>query len=224
VLLVFGVVVLGSMPFYVRSVSTASSPGCQAMAGGGVSCIYRPSQPVLGGAFSPSWPLTGAGRWATLYWALSIVLGFAAVVVYYRRQSRAVGVQGRIWPAVVVGVGLLVLVLAVDGRPNRFPRTPDLWLRGTGALLVIALGIAVLAMLERSRAFGLYAAGFCGLALLSCLYDDSNLFGHVGLGVPFGAGEEELSNLLLPGLYLLVGGLGFWWGCRRRHLTASGAT
>ncbi|HEY5251923.1 MAG TPA: hypothetical protein VIJ09_09690 [Acidimicrobiales bacterium] len=35
VLLVFGVVVLGAMSFYVMTFPTASSPGCQAVKGGG---------------------------------------------------------------------------------------------------------------------------------------------------------------------------------------------
>jgi hypothetical protein len=225
VLLVFGVVVLGSIPFYVETFLTASSPGCQAV-NGGVSCVYRPYHPVLGGAFNSMWALNGLGRWATLYWAPAIVIGFAVVVAYYRRRAAVVGVQGRIWPAVVVGVGLLVLVLAVDRRTSPFPPIPDLWLRGTGALLIIALGIAALAMLERSRAFGLYAVGFCGLALLSCLYDDSNLFDRFGIGNPFLGGGEEVPNLLLPGLYLLLGGIGFWLGNRhrRQRVAASGTT
>ncbi len=92
---------------------------------------------------------------------------------------------------------------------------PDLWIRGTGALLIVAAGIAVLALLERSTAFGIYTAGFVALALLSCLYDEINVLGRLGLGGPFAAGGEELPNLLIPGLYLLVGGACFGLAARR---------
>jgi hypothetical protein len=215
VLAVFGVVVLGAMPFYVLTFATASTPGCQAFHGG-VSCRFHDVTPgPLGGAFNPLFSPFSLDRWATVYWAVAMVVGFAAVVAFYRQRARAVGVQGRIWPMVVVGLGLLGAVLIVDNGPRYFPNFPDLWIRGTGALVILAVGIAVLAALERSRGFGLFAASFFGLALLSCLYDDVNLFYRVGIGSPFAGGGNALPNLLVPGIYLLLGGLGFWLGGRR---------
>ncbi len=225
VLLVFGVVVLGAMPFYVVTFLTASSPGCQAVKGGGVMCSYRAVTAPLGGALNPFFSATsGLGRWATLYWAVALVVGFVAVLAFYRHRATVVGVQGRIWPMAVVGLGLLLLVLLVDRPRPIFPPFPDLWVRGTGALLIIALGIAVLAALERSPGFALYAAGFCGLALLSCLYDEVNIFGRIGIGAPFGGSTYALPNLLLPGLYLVLGGVGFWAVGRRTQRSTSWAT
>jgi uncharacterized membrane protein YhaH (DUF805 family) len=216
VLLVFGVVVLGAMPFYIVTVPTASSPGCQALSGGVVGCAHRRADSFpLGGALNPLFSEFSLGRWATVYWAIAMLAGFSAVVAFYRRRAAAVGVQGRIWPMVAVGIGLLVVVLRVDSPYRSLPPIPDLWVRGTGALLIVALGIVVLALLERSRAFVVFAAGFCGLALLSCLYDEVNIFGRVGLGGPFGGTTDALPNLIVPGLYLILGGVGFWLGVRR---------
>jgi hypothetical protein len=215
VLMVFGVIVLGAMPFYVLHFATANTPGCHAL-DGVTSCVFHEATPgPLGGAFNPTFSQFDLGRWATVYWAVAIVVGFAIVVAFYRHRARAVGVQGRIWPMVVVGVALLAAVLFVDNARPYYHPFPDFWIRGTVALVIVAVGIAVLALLERSRAFGLFAAGFLALAVLSCLYDEVNLFYRFGLGAPFGGGGNALPNLLVPGIYLLLGGLGFWWGGRR---------
>ena len=147
------------------------------------------------------------GRWATLYWAAAVVLGFAVVVAYHRHRARSVGVQNRVWPTVAVGVELLALVALANGEGRA--AIPDFWIRGTGALLIIAIGISVLAVLERSRPFAAFAAGFFALSLLSCLYDDVNILQRVGLAGPFQTSANALPNLLLPGLYLVLGGLSF---------------
>jgi hypothetical protein len=209
VLLVFGAVVLGAMPFYVQTAPTEFTPGCHG-SGGVIGCVSG-GIPPLGGGLNPVFSQFGLSRWATAYWAIAIVAGFGATVLYYRHRARVVGVQGRIWPAVVVGLGLLALVLVVYGG-HTVPdfATGDLWVRGLGALLIIAVGLAVLAMIERSLSFGLYVVGFCGLALLSCLYDDVNVLARIGLGGLFGLSAVELPNLLIPGLYLLLGGAAFW--------------
>lgn len=224
VLLVFGVVVLGAMSFYVMTFPTASSPGCQGVKGGGVMCHFNSAAAPLGGTLNPFFSNFGLGRWATAYWAMAMVAGFAAVVLFYRQRARMLGVEGRIWPVVVVGLGLLLLVLLVDRPRPSFPPFPDLWIRGTGAMLIVALGIAMLAVLERSPAFGIFAVVFCGLALLSCLYDEVNIFGRIGLGSPFEGSTNALPKLLVPGLYLVLGGLGFLVFGRRTRRAHSSST
>jgi hypothetical protein len=77
------------------------------------------------------------------------------------------------------------------------------------------VGLCVLAALERSVPFGVFAVGFLGLALLSCLYDEVNIFQRLGMAGLFQGGANALPNLLIPGLYLLVGGFGFWVASRR---------
>ncbi len=67
-----------------------------------------------------------------------------------------------------------------------------------------------LAIIERSWPFLLFVAGFFGLALLSCLYNVSNLFLRFGIGATWNGKDQDLPNLILPGVYLLVGGAAFY--------------
>jgi hypothetical protein len=195
--LVFGVVILGALPFYVRSTHCRPLAHHQ-----GSICSESVGPTPFGRAFMPdlSGPL---GSWSTLYWAIAIAVGFAAVVGYYHLRARKVGVQGRLWPAVVAGLVILGLVLWLG-------RTADglVDFRGTSVLVVIAISLLVLSALERSRPFVLFSAGFCGLAVLSCLYTVVNLFQRLGIGRPF-SGDGALPNLVLPGAYLVIGGLAF---------------
>lgn len=217
VLVVFGLLTLGSMPFYLQSVQSPSSPGCHPSASGFV-CRAASRHSPLGGAFNPQGSPFGLNRWATLYWVIAITIGFALVLVYYRRRSMSLGVQGRIWPSVVVGGGLFFLTVYGNRQGARLP-VPDAWVRGTGVVVVIAIGLGVLALLERNVHLGLFTLAFFGLALMSTLYDDANLFQRVGLGRIFNGSGAELPNLLLPGLFMLAGGLVFWWHSRRGPAT-----
>jgi hypothetical protein len=104
-----------------------------------------------------------------------------------------------------------VLALAVVSRGWETLHIPgDFWIRGVQALLVIAVGLIALAVIERSWPFLLFVAGFLGLALLSCLYNVSNLFTRIGIGSTWNGNDQGLPNLILPGVYLLVGGAAFY--------------
>jgi hypothetical protein len=219
VLVVFGLLTLGSMPFYLERVQSASSPGCSSFGNGGFVCRVASHHDPLGGAFNPQGSTFGLSRWATLYWVIAITLGFAVVLVYYRRRTMSLGVQGRIWPSVVVGGGLFFLIVYGNRQGGRLP-VPDAWIRGTGVVVVIAIGLGVLALLERNARLGLFTLAFFGLALLSILYNDANFFQRVGLGWMFNGSGAELPNLLLPGLFMLAGGLVFWWNSRRNPATS----
>jgi hypothetical protein len=78
-------------------------------------------------------------------------------------------------------------------------------------LLTIALGLFVLAWVERSFALGLFAAAFLTLALVVNLYDIENLFQRVGMGVPVPA-----ISLMVSGSVLLLAGVLSWNVSRRR--------
>jgi len=212
VLIVFGMVTLGAMPFYLHSFPSSGTPGCRADRSG-VICAFQATSLPLGQAFNPVGPMTTLSQSATLYWVTAILFGFAIIVAYYRRRALSIGVRGRVWPAITAGIALLALVAFVD-RSGGAP-IPDLWVRGTGALMIIAIGLLVLALLERSRPFGVFTAGFVALAMLSVLYDDINMFARIGLGSAFQGSASELPNLVIPGIYLLLGGFGFWLGRRR---------
>jgi len=214
VLVVFGLLTLGAMPFYLQSVQSASSQGCRPSGPDGFVCRTVSAHIPLGGAFNPQFSPYGLSRWATLYWVIAITVGFALVLAYYRRRSMSLGVQGRIWPAVLVGGGLFFLTVYGNRQGARLP-VPDAWIRGTGVVVVIAIGLGVLALLERNVHLALFTVAFFGLALLSTLYNDANLFQRVGMGWLFNGSGAELPNLLLPGLFMLIGGLVFWWYGRR---------
>ena len=102
-----------------------------------------------------------------------------------------------------------MLVLAVASRGWITFKIPADFRIGSANLLVIAIGLVALAITERSRAFLIYVVGFLGLALLSCLYDVSNLFVRLGIGSTWNGNTEALPNLIVPGLYLLIGGVVF---------------
>jgi hypothetical protein len=206
---VFGVITLGALPFYAQSTPVRSHTHCSSLGHGVWACsgVSTAGSPLLGRAFEAPPPFSSLGRWATVYWVIAVVLGFAVVVAYYQLRARKVGVQGRLWPAVLAGVVALGLVTWVNAGSGADPA--DFWGRGTTVLVVIALGLLAFSALERSRPFVVYALGFLGLALLSCLYDVENLFLRLGIGGPFRGGDNALANLVLPGAYLVIGGLCF---------------
>lgn len=206
--LVFGAVILGALPFYIQSTpchriashghGALSCSGVVAAGGAGFSLFGRAFEPALNGSL---------GSWSTLYWVAAIMVGFAAVIAYYHLRARKLGVQGRLWPAVVSGLVILGLLMYAN---DVFLLPGDFSIRGTSVLVVIAVGLLVLSALERSRPFVVFSLGFLGLAFLGSLYNVSNLFTRLGIGGPFRYGGESLPNLILPGAYLVVGGLIFF--------------
>jgi hypothetical protein len=140
---------------------------------------------------------------------VSIFIGIVTVVAFYWFRARSSGVAGRIWPFATVGIGVLVLAIASRGWIT-FKIPADFWIRGMQPLLVIAIGLLALAITERSLAFLIYVIGFLGLALLSCLYDVSNLFVRLGIGSTWNGNIEAFPNLILPGMYLIVGAVAFY--------------
>jgi hypothetical protein len=219
--LVFGVVILGALPLYGQSTPVRTRTPCHSIGHGVLACtsVIAAGPSLLGRAFEAPPPFSSLGSWSTLYWAIAIVVGFAAVVAYFELRARKVGVQGRLWPAIVAGIVLLGVVMWLNAGSSAQPG--DFWRRGTSVLVVIALGLLVISALERSVPFVVFAAGFLGLALLSCLYDVENLFVRLGIGGPFRGGDNELANLVLPGAYLVIGGLLFRFvRGRRPHVHA----
>jgi hypothetical protein len=210
-LVVFGLVVLIATYFYRYPGQSASSLGCHSYGDGFTCSSVSVTRGVFGsGLGSPTFPpIDHVSPWATTYWVVSIFLGITAVVGFYWIRARSSGVAGRIWPFATAGIGVLVLAVASRGWIT-FKIPSDFWLRGMQSLLVIAIGLIALAITERSRAFLLYVTGFLGLALLSCLYDVNNLFVRLGIGT-WNGNTEALPNLILPGIYLLIGGLAFFF-------------
>jgi hypothetical protein len=207
----FAILTLLSAPLYWQYPASPDSMHCHTLNKFSESCsgvVHSYSA----GALAPGFGTNGVGRWVSDYWALALVLGYAATVWFYRRQGDRVGVRVRTWPAVFVGVGVLVLVLVLNELDGSWDRAAggDLWMRGTVALVILSTGILVLAILERNVWYVVFALGFVGLALLASLYNVSNLFDRFGIGGPFNGNGSEMPNIILPGVYLLLGGFLFW--------------
>lgn len=205
----WGFIVLGALPFYARRTPVAGT--CHQF-GDRVRCAAGLGLSPLGGAFNSSPAVPSLARWATVYWAIAIAVGFAVLVARYRYRGNVTGVRGRVWPVIAGGLGLLLALMVVNFGGSA--AGPDFWIRGTSELVVVLLAMAMLAALERSRPFALFVLGFAGLTLLACLYTVINLFRTFGMALPFLGGNHDLPNLILPGAYLLIGGLGFLIGKR----------
>jgi hypothetical protein len=218
-LFIFGVLTLASAPLYWKWRLPASA--CT-ISGGVSSCAFHGVRNLpLGDALGFRLLSIGPSRWVTVYWVAAFVLGYAATIAFSRSRGHRVGVRVRVGPTIGVGLGLLAVVLLVNGAvPSIFRGRVfggDVWVRGTGSLLILAVGLVALAVVERSRPFMVYVAGFVGLALLACLYDIINIFYRLGIGGLFRPSGSALPNLVVPGLYLLGGGAGFWYASRRRE-------
>ncbi len=203
-LLLSGLVVLIAVMFYDRSLLAPASPGCQSF-GSGFSCSSGVASrgPFGSGLGAPAFASGNASPWVTTYWVASIFLASCAVVTFYWFHSRTVSQRAMIWPFVTLAIEAVVLVTV--GRGFVFNELPgDMLVRGMQALLLVALGLVVIAIISRSWTLSIFVAGFVGLALLSCLYNVSNLFQRIGVGASNASGEN-VPNLILPAVYLFVG-------------------
>jgi hypothetical protein len=201
-LVLFGVVISGSAPFYVEPIRPHST-----------SFIALSDAAIPG--FSP---LLGRQSAALIYWLLAIGTGLYVISLWYRRHGRRVGLitpaRGFVIAGVVVGALLLVLP-AVQFLPG------DLVVRGTLPFLIIAAALLVLARAERSPALTVISAVFTGTALLASLYNVENVLFRIGWH-PTGAQWRltTLPNILLPALVLIVSGAGAYL-TQRRHPVAA---
>ena len=169
--------------------------------------IARPLGPLswfAGGFFLRSPSLV------SLFWLIGLPVGYGLAVLSYHRRALARGVAGPVWPYVLTGIGLLafLVVASIVGRLQ----PGDLFIRGLTPLLTIALGLFVLAWVERSSPLAVFAAAFLALALIVNLYDIENVFSRAGIGVPVPA-----ISLIVPGSILVLAGVGFWLAGRRRQ-------
>ncbi|HEY3869387.1 MAG TPA: hypothetical protein VGM10_13590 [Actinocrinis sp.] len=204
-LLVFGCIAVGAAPFYIAP----SRPAGTVFVAGPDLTAY------LGGSL-PS----GHSAASSLYWTLALAAGYLAVVFFYRLRALKAGVAGRIRPALVIGVGALVLLLLTGSwlspavSPNRFLPL-EFFIRGLVPLIVIGIGVLAFAWSERSP--GLLAFGLCFLAVaaLSNLYELGNLAYRAGWSLSYR--YASLPNLLLPAVMLLLGGAGFLLRVRLRR-------
>ncbi len=199
-LLLFGLVIGASSPFYLVTLPSPS---------GGVIWTGTGTFAAFSGVF------IGNPTGLTIYWLLTMGAGLYVTWLWYRRHGRRVGLMTPARGFVVAGVvaGALIIVL-----PTMQPLPWDLVVRGTLPFLIIAATLWVLAWAERSRALLLVAAIFTGSALLASLYDVENIVTWFGwsLSTRF----TTLPNVLLPALVLLVSGACAYVVQRRKRVTA----
>lgn len=214
-LIVFGIVVLLAMFAYHSGQFSHLSPGCHGTANTFTCTSLQLSPGPFGAGLGSNSPaLSNVSLWATTYWVIAIFVAICVIVAFYWLRARSSGVAGRIWPFACVATAILALAVASRGWVT-IDIASDFWVRGMQALFVIALCLMVMAIIERRWSFSLFVTGFVGLALLSSLYDVDNLFHRLGIGGIWNGTSQGLPNLILPGLYLLLGGVAFWLVDRR---------
>jgi hypothetical protein len=211
-LVLFGFIALLSVPLYYGWPLHFMTTHCHHYANGSTSCSITGY--IHTGFLTEGFSANQLGNWLSYFWVVSLLVGYAATIWFYRRRASTVGLKIRTWPAVVVGLGLLVLVLMMQTHwrsiEPSFLVSGEFWMRGTAPLVILSLGIVTLAVLERSIAYVTYSLGFVALALLASLYNVSNLVQWEGLGRFVTGSNQAIPNVVLPALYLLIGGFFFW--------------
>ncbi len=213
-LLLFGLLTCGAAPLYVMAASLSASGGFAA----------GPGPFLLGGA-----PIGTGSFYIGWYWAVALVGGYLLTLLWYRRHAGRAGVWTPARGYLITGVVLTVLALAIPPltrwlHPLGLLWLPfgDVWIRGTLAFLIIAIGLWVLARAERSRALAAIALVYTGAALLSSLYNVENIVFRLGWNPrsAFAWQLTALPNVLLPAAILLVAGCGAFIAQRTRRTAA----
>jgi hypothetical protein len=227
-LLLFGLTILGALPFYYYSIGHYR--GEVVNLGGGIT-----GQVVNGGGagFLDRFGLSGfPGQhpWgAAVYWLIAVPSAYVLVAFYYVVRARRTGLRGRIWPYLVAGLVLFALLLATAPGILLLFHAPewmvswqnqigDLYIRGLTPVLVISLSFFVLARLERSKALLWIAIAFIPVALLANLYNISNAFYRIW--TPYKPHHwivpDWAANLAVAGGFLVFVGLVSGLVARRR--------
>jgi hypothetical protein len=215
-LVLFGLLTCGAAPLYVAAARPRVTSGAYATDRG----------PVLLSGSLPG----GDGFYIGWYWAAALVGGYLLTVVWYRWHARRAGVATPARGYLITGVVLTVLVLAIPPLTMRahvlwlvWLPFGDVWIRGTLAFLIIAIGLWVLARAERSRALAAIALVYTAAALLSSLYNVENIVFRLGWNPGRSAFAWQLTalpNVLLPAAILLVAGCAAFLVQRTRKATA----
>jgi hypothetical protein len=122
--------------------------------------------------------------------------GLSAVVFFFATRPG--------WSSMSRNIALLVGVLLATVA---FSTVGVYMFNGYSALLIIAAGLLALAWLERSLLLGITGVVFSAAALLTNLYDMSNLFYDLGWRIGYQTHVNALEDLLLPAAVLLIGGV-----------------
>lgn len=214
-LVLFGLLTCGAAPLYVVAAAPPATSGAYTVDSGP---ILLSGTPFGTSTFYIGW-----------YWAVALVGGYLLTLLWYRRHAGRAGVWTPARGYLITGVVLTVLALAIPPLTRWLPGLSlvwlplwDVWIRGTLAFLIIAIGLWVLARAERSRVLAIIALVYSGAALLSSLYNVENIVFRLGWN-PRGTFAWQLTalpNVLLPAAILLVPGCAAFLVQRTRRATA----
>lgn len=202
-LVLFGLVIGGSAPFYVEPIPAHSEPVMWTPVGtlAGLNGMFTTDQTAL-----------------AIYWLFAIGAGLYLTRLWYLRHGRRVGLMTPARGVVIAGVivsALVILLPALQLLPG------DLEVRGTLPFLIIAATLWVLARAERSRALAVVAALFTATALLASLYNIENVLFRLGwTPTLYQMRYSSLPNVLLPALILIAAGTVAFLVQRRRRVAA----
>ncbi|SBT50392.1 hypothetical protein [Micromonospora auratinigra] len=165
-LLLFGALIAAAAPLYVESTEPAALRAIST----------NPALTSLGGDFLEH---SAALGW---YWLAALIAGYLTTLVWYRWHGQRVGVQTPVRGYVIAGVvgtlvGLALPVVlefllfntaAPVFRATSWATGPLLGVANRGMLphVVIAVGLAVLARLERSRGLWVVVAAYAAVIVL----------------------------------------------------------
>jgi uncharacterized membrane protein YidH (DUF202 family) len=153
-------------------------------------------------------PVTSFSRATAIAWLVVSTLAFVGTAIVAVMRKRRTGEAGQWWPYVVPVLG--VFAVSVESAASYGLHLPDLlvvqgqFFRGTTPLLAIALGLFVLAWIERSIGLTAFCVAFSGVALMSNLYNIENIFFRFNVYPP-----APQVNVIVPGAMLLLAGIGF---------------
>jgi hypothetical protein len=201
-LLLFGLAICGSVPFYERLQQSQLHPAR-------LPAACAPGQPChidVGAHYRIA--ITALG-W---YWQIAIPVAVVLTVLWYRWRAARVGLRTPARGFLITGLVLGELVLLVSllitvalGRPDSLVSD----FRHIGTVLVITAVLWVLAWAERSRALASIVAVVLVVALPVSIATGGGIAGG-----STGAADLSLTSLrllgLAPALILLVGGAGAW--------------
>jgi hypothetical protein len=214
-LVLFGLLTCGAAPLYVMAAAPPPTSSAHAVDSGPL---------LLGGT-----PFGTSTFYIGWYWTVALVGGYLLTLLWYRRHAGRAGVWTPARGYLITGVVLTVLALAIPPLTRWLPGLSllwlplgEVWIRGTLAFLIIAIGLWVLARAERSRVLAIIALAYTGAALLSSLYNVENILFRLGWN-PRGTFAWQLTalpNVLLPAATLLVAGGAAFLVQRTRRATA----
>jgi hypothetical protein len=202
-LVLFGLLICGSLPFYERLRLPATSrpttpPGCTA----GQPCH------ITTGPHLVITKVTALGY----YWQIAIVVGVLLTVLWYRWRGDRTGLRTPARGFLITGLVLGELVLLVPlliGQSSVTATGPLHYIGHVGSLIIIAVLLWVLAWAERSRALAIITACYFIAVLAVSPVTHGGITGGTTGAPDLALGPVRLIGLV-PALILLVAGAGAW--------------